>query len=89
MEARDYQQLQEDMSSEFGGVGIQRRAETVEPGKGVCAHAGFFDAMLFFGRDEPAAGLFAHKVLLAVNQSTDGQPALVSFGHGRHVGNFP
>src|ERR1039457_6187448 len=73
----------------LGGAGVQGRAGTVESGKAVRAHAGLFDAMLFFGRDEPAAGLLTHEVLLAVNQSANGQTALVGFGHGRHVGNFP
>jgi hypothetical protein len=45
--------------------------------------------MPVFGRDEPSTGLFADDVLLAVNQSANGQPAFVSFGNGRHMGKFP
>lgn len=61
----------------------------VESGEGLGAHAGSFNPMVFFGCDEPAPGLFAHDVLMAVNQSANGQPALVSFGYSRHMGNFP
>jgi hypothetical protein len=45
--------------------------------------------MGLFGRDEPAAGLFAHDVLMAVNQSANGQPALVGFGYSHHNGKVP
>jgi hypothetical protein len=45
----------------------------------------FLTRCVFFGRNEPAAGLFAHDVLLAINQSANGQTALVSFGYARHT----
>jgi hypothetical protein len=45
--------------------------------------------MRLFSRDEPAAGLFTHNVMVAVNQSSNGQPAFVGFGYGRHTGKFP
>jgi hypothetical protein len=45
--------------------------------------------MFFFRRDKPAVGLFPHDVLVAVNQSANGQTAFVSFGYRRHAGNFP
>jgi hypothetical protein len=44
--------------------------------------------MRFFRGDEPAGGLFAHNVILTVNQSANGQPAFVSFGRSRHTGKF-
>jgi hypothetical protein len=45
--------------------------------------------MFLFGRNEPAAGLFADDVLLSVNQSPDGEPAFVRFGYRCHYGKFP
>jgi hypothetical protein len=73
----------------FGGVSIQRRTGTVELGEGLGLHAGFPDAMGFFGRDKPPTRLFAHDGVLAINQSANGQPALVSFGDSRHYGKVP
>ena len=52
-------------------------------------HAGLFDAMFLFRKDEPPSWLLADDVSVAIDQAPDGEAILIGFRYGHHMGNFP